>query len=258
MQGVELKELTKCNEMLTNHVIDYHVQKTIVLLSKYYILKGMSDKEIYNEISQFISQSIADYNKVTWKKIIEDGIANARKIKSINLKDIHEIIITKTEWQNIRNIGKLLKEKDIELSSKDIENVERIAFIMLVYCKILQAKKDDNTISDIYTSTSAILKESRLFGTTKNYKYFYYLYQIGYVIPSSNSNSNHRELKYLAVEDEPLIRITEFENYSVYTYYKEQKEKDAGKVVFYEICQNCHKRFKRKSNCQLYCQSCRK
>lgn len=235
MRGVKLIESDKLNEALSGNMTDKPLVK-IRLLAKYYYGKGMDKEEVFYEINNMMNKYYIMYEPSKWRKIINDICNQVKKSENYNIIDIKKIPITIGEWDNI-----------VALDNKQLE---KVAFAMLVYCKINKIR-NPNSENIIYTSVWDILGEAGITSKEDNLSLLYNLIQNKYIEKGKACDSNALKINYIDEDSDIKFYITNFTKIS--TYYNEYKNNKK-----YTECVVCGKRIVMKSNSIKYCTKCSK
>ena len=166
MRGVILKETEILKDAL-NGIIDKKPMSTLRVLTKYYLGNGITKEEIEVELDTYMKEYYKGYKPSKWKDLINQLVKSVSNYNSYAMCDVDSIYVTENEWFSI-----------ISLNNKQLE---KLAFILLVYCKINKIKNPDcdNKINQNLTD---ILTESGIRMTDENKLLLNYLYKINYIL----------------------------------------------------------------------------
>ena len=237
MRGVILKETDILKNAL-NGEMEKKPMTTLRVLAKYYFNNGDTKGEVEDKLNKYMKENYKSYSPSKWKDLINQLVKSVEKYKTYKMIDVDEVNITENEWFNI-----------IALNDKQLE---KLAFILLVYCKINKIKnptcdnKINNTFSDIFRECGfRITDETKLLLNS--------LYKLNYISIGMSCNSTSIKINYIE-ENENNIKFTIDEFSKVISYYEEHKN---GKK--YVRCQECNKRVEQKSKKPVkYCKECAK
>ena len=236
MRGVILKETDILKNAL-NGEMEKKPMSTLRILAKYYFNNGDTKEEVEDKLNKYMKVNYKSYSPSKWKDLLNQLVKSVEKYKNYKMIDVDKVNITENEWFSI-----------IALNNKQLE---KLAFILLVYCKINKIKnptcdnKINNTFSDIFRECGfRVTNETKLL--------FNELYKLNYISIGLSCNSTSIKINYIE-ENENNIKFTidNFEN--VITYYEEYKN---GKK--YIECECCKKRIISKTKPKKYCLKCAK
>ena len=236
MRGVILKETDILKNAL-NGEMEKKPMTTLRVLAKYYFGNGDSKEAIGDKLNKYMKENYKGYTPSKWKDLISQLVKSVEKYKTYKMVDVDEVNITENEWFNI-----------IALNNKQLE---KLAFILLVYCKINKIKNPtcDNKINNTFTD---IFKECGFRVTDETKLLLNSLYKLNYISIGMSCNSTSIKINYIEEnEDNIKFTIDNFEN--VITYYEEHKN---GKK--YTECECCRKRIISRTKPKKYCPKCLK
>lgn len=240
MRGVILKETDILKNAL-NGEMEKKPMSTLRILAKYYFNNGDTKEEVEDKLNKYMKVNYKSYSPSKWKDLLNQLVKSVEKYKNYKMIDVDEVNITENEWFSIT----VLNNKQLE----------KLAFILLVYCKINKIKNPacDNKINNTFTD---ILKEASVGSKLDNMQQrllFNELYKLNYISIGMSCNSTSIKINYIE-ENEDNIKFTIDEFSRVITYYEEYKN---GKM--YVRCQECNKRVEQKSKKPVkYCKECAK
>ena len=240
MRGVILKETDILKNAL-NGEMESKPMTTLRILTKYYFGNGDSKEVIEDKLNKYMKVNYKSYSPSKWKDLINQLVKSVEKYKTYKMIDVDEVNITENEWFSITSLNN--------------KQLEKLAFILLVYCKINKIKNPtcDNKINNTFTD---ILKEASVGSKLDNMQQrllFNELYKLNYISIGMSCNSTSIRINYIE-ENEDNIKFTIDEFSRVITYYEEYKN---GKA--YVRCQECNKRVEQKSKKPVkYCKECAK
>lgn len=242
MRGVILNELDLLNKIIDKDNPYIDEKKPIMclrILCKYYLKEGCDKDVILNNLNEYMKNNYVGYNENNWYSKIKGLVKMVSKYNNYNSVNVDNITITEEEWNKI-----------IELNDNQLE---RVAFILLVYQKINKIK-NPNSSGWISQTMTDIFKESTI--TTDKItkgKMLHKLYSLGYIEQKHTCDATEIKLNYIYYDSDVKININNFNN--VISYYYEYRNNERWKE-----CKICGKRFKLKTNNspQKYCNICSK
>ena len=237
MRGVILKETDILKNAL-NGEMEKKPMSTLRILAKYYFNNGDTKGEVEDKLNKYMKENYKSYSPSKWKDLINQLVKSVEKYKTYKMIDVDEVNITENEWFSITSLNN--------------KQLEKLAFILLVYCKINKIKNPtcDNKINNTF---SDIFKECGFRATDETKLLLNSLYKLNYISIGMSCNSTSIRINYIE-ENEDNIKFTIDEFSRVITYYEEYKN---GKA--YVRCQECNKRVEQKSKKPVkYCKECAK
>ena len=236
MRGVILKETDILKNAL-NGEMEKKPMSTLRILAKYYFNNGDTKGEVEDKLNKYMKENYKSYSPSKWKDLINQLVKSVEKYKTYKMIDVDEVNITENEWFSITSLNN--------------KQLEKLAFILLVYCKINKIKNPtcDNKINNTF---SDIFKECGFRATDETKLLLNSLYKLNYISIGMSCNSTSIRINYIE-ENENNVKFTidNFEN--VITYYEEYKN---GKK--YIECECCKKRVIQKTHNVKYCPKCAK
>ena len=236
MRGVILKETDILKNAL-NGEMESKPMTTLRVLAKYYFNNGDTKEEVEDKLNKYMKENYKSYSPSKWKDLISQLVKSVEKYKTYKMIDVDEVNITENEWFSI-----------IALNDKQLE---KLVFILLVYCKINKIKNPtcDNKINNTFTD---IFRECGFRVTNETKLLLNELYKLNYISIGLSCNSTSIRINYVEEnEDNIKFTIDNFEN--VITYYEEYKN---GKK--YIECECCKKRVMKKTHNVKCCPKCAK
>ena len=172
-------EKAYAEQCLAKTVIDRKPTRTLTILIKYFKNMGLTNEEIYNELVDHMTDAYGGFTEDDWRDKILDLIAIYTTEEHV-LLDINAIHITESEMARIEEANN--------------EVLERILFVMLVYCKVKQAMRnhDSNWITEDMKEICGEAKVAR--SMEKQAELFRQLMQMGYFNMSRKIGSLSKEL----------------------------------------------------------------
>ena len=219
MRGVILKETEILKEAL-NGIIDKKPMSTLRVLTKYYLGNGITKEEIEVKLDTYMKEYYKGYKPSKWKDLINQLVKSVSNYNSYAMCDVDSIYVTENEWFSI-----------ISLNNKQLE---KLAFILLVYCKINKIKNPDCD-NKINQKLSDLLTEAGLQRTDESKLLLNKLYSLGFISIGLSCNSTSIKLNY--IEDDGKIKIIIDNFINVVSYYDEYKNNKK-----YIACECCKKR----------------
>ena len=236
MRGVILKETDILKNAL-NGEMEKKPMSTLRILAKYYFNNGDTKEEVEDKLNKYMKGNYRSYSPSKWKDLISQLVKSVEKYKTYKMIDVDEVNITENEWFSITALNN--------------KQLEKLAFILLVYCKINKIKNPtcDNKINNTFTD---IFRECGFRATNETKLLLNELYKLNYISIGLSCNSTSIKINYIEEnEDNIKFTIDNFEN--VITYYEEYKN---GKT--YIECECCKKRVIQKTHNVKYCPKCKK
>ena len=230
----EMKIAKKAIE--TGYIDDKKPSSTIKILIKYYRDEGMDKEQIRNQIENFMVKNYKDYNSSNWQDSL-DRLVKIYFKDSFKLVIIKDIKITKNELDRISNLDNL--------------KLEKLAFTLLVYAKILNQINDSNN-NWVNGSNNVITKDADIKETGKSQKLlFKQLKDLEYIKYARMVNKTSMQVMYIdeKIDDESeiVIELTDFRDFIL--RYLEWK----GENI--KFCE-CGRPFKVVNNKIKYCKEC--
>lgn len=238
MRGVILNELDILNNILENDYIDNKKPLSCLrILCKHYFKEGVDKEKILEKLDKYMSKNYNGYNEDNWYGKLKGLIKTVQRYNNFEIINVNEISITEYEWNKI-----------LELNDKQLE---RIAFILLVYQKINQIK-NPNSNGWINQNITDIFKESTVtIDKINKFKMLHKLYELKYIIQKNTCDATEIKLNYINNSSDNKIIINNFNN--VISYYYEYRNNERWKD-----CKMCGKRFRLKNKTfnSLFCKKC--
>ena len=236
MRGVILKETDILKNAL-NGEMESKPMTTLRILTKYYFGNGDSKEVIEDKLNKYMKVNYKSYSPSKWKDLINQLVKSVEKYKTYKMIDVDEVNITENEWFSITSLNN--------------KQLEKLAFILLVYCKINKIKNPtcDNKINNTFTD---IFEECGFRMTNEIKLLLNELYKLNYISIGLSCNSTSIKINYIE-ENENNIKFTIDNFKNVITYYEEYKN---GKK--YIECECCKKRIISKTKPKKYCPKCAK
>jgi len=208
---------------------------TICILIKHYHKEGMTKSQIRDVIELFMSKNYKDFNSVKWQKKLDKEVNRFSQDK-YTLKKVDNIKISENELQYIKRIDNI--------------KLERLAFTLLVYCKIANTINPDNN-NWVRKSSSELFKASKITERTIEQQLtLKKLSDLGAIEFAKTVDSESIQVNFVEEEFIPVIIISDMREF-VLEYLKWKGDK-IGK------CIECNKLFKQTTNIKKYCKSCSK
>lgn len=226
--------------VLKNGFTDNHIFNDARILALYYRdVLGYKPKKRAEELYEFFSKNIPDFNEVLFYKLINKAL-NIAKNKKKKLIDIDYIPIYKSEIEYIKN-----------LSLED--NIKKVLLACLVKIKI------NKRISEILTeetyegyflsknlSDNDILKISNVTKSKKKLNIFYILESEGYITTYYSGSTRMNIFYDIPVDEtEVALQIKDYNNIGYYYDYY------IGKNI--KFCEICGMPFRPKAKNGKYC-----
>lgn len=232
--SIVLDEHKWAEQMIEQHTLGKKPFETLTRVSRYYLDKGKSKKEVRNIMDSFLIQCDPTASIPKWSGIIDNAMSLASKYEAVSAKYIS------------------VSDKEIEkIKSLSGKQLQRLAFTLLCLAKywdIISRSKDhwvnskDSEIMQLANINTSIKRQSAM---------YYTLNELGMIRFSRKVDNTN--VRVCFIEDgETVIRVSDFRNLG-YQYLKYLGEP-------YFECANCgivtkynDPRNRRK---QKYCKSC--
>lgn len=233
MRGIILKESEILDKALKGE-IDKKTMFTLRVLTKFYFMEGNSKEQIEIKLNEYMKRYYSGYKPSKWKDILNQLVKSVSKLDTYELQDVDSVSITVNEWNSILKLEK--------------KQLQKLAFILLVYCKINNEKNKDSK-NRVNQNISDILTEVGLQRTNGSKLLFTELKKLGYIDTSLVCDSTTITIKYCDYNSKTKFVIDNFIN--VISYYDEYTNNKK-----YISCEVCKKRVIQKANNFKYCNKC--
>ena len=245
MLGLILNETEIVNKTLIGGLdLPSKPSKVIRMIIKNMIINNNSDNDIKELVSKLLEKNYGkNYNKTYWNKYIDSTIKSLKK-KENKMIDVDKVNIYKEELETIKSLNNI--------------RLEKLAFILLVYCKI--NKQVNPLINDkINISLYNILMESLIKRDNNGKLLLNELYKKEFIHQGNSCDGTAIQILYVRNEGEIEFIIDDLRDYQPITWYLEYRQ-----GIKYKKCKRCSKRFEVKINGksnnvkQVNCFSCAK
>lgn len=230
-------ETASVEAIMKDGIVDeVNINKTIKKLARYnYYVLGLGADDNYNEIVKYMNQNCTYFSEVGSYSDIKGCIRDASKSA---WKDIHEVIITKSELECIQSLNDIRYEK--------------IAFVLLADAKYDNAFKQ-KTLNLSYLSNSDLYRMARVTMPIKERSLFlHFLYTNNLVEVNINPTTTHKKLLYVDDNSEAALVLNE-SNYQELAFTYLNWKNGGG----YKECKSCGRLFRtKKQGNQVYCKQC--
>ena len=208
---------------------------TICILIKYHHKNGMDKHQIRDEIETFMSEHYKDFNSVKWQKKLDKDV-NKYSQDKYTLKKVQSVKVSENELQYIKKIGNI--------------KLERLAFVLLVYCKIANELNPENN-NWVRKSSSELFKSSKITERTIEQQLtIKRLADIGYVSFAKTVDSESIHIEFIDPLCDAEIEIVDMREFVLeYLGWKGDK---------IGVCEKCDKLFKQTVNNKKHCRECSK
>lgn len=193
-------------------------------LALYYVnLKKIDDEEAFNSIISYISNN---NNTFYYEQYLSDIKKCINKAKKYEIKNIENVVITKTEMDKIKSFNDIKKEK--------------IVFVLIALAKYFNALYGNNK-DCLFAKTSEIFKYARVVipASERDY-YLHFAYESGVLLPNFNIGSNMQLVGVVSHDNnDPVVLVLDEYDYQelAYAYLN---YKNGG----YKRCKRCMRWFK--------------
>lgn len=239
MLGLILNETEIVNKTIEGSLkLPSKPSKVLRIIIKNMIINENSDDDIKELIENLLKREYGkNYNKTYWNKYIKSTIKSLKKINN-KMIDINSINIYKEELEKIKSL------KDIRL--------EKLAFALLVYCKINNIVNPllDNKIN---IQLGYIIKESLIKRDNDSKILLNELYKKNFINQGNSCDTTSIQILYSKKEGEVEFIIDDLRDFQPITWYLEYRQ-----GIKYKKCQCCGKRFEVKGNNNSFCNDCSK
>jgi hypothetical protein len=221
----------------TGYIDNKKPTNTIRLLIKYYHSKGMIKEQIRSQIEDFMKKNYDEFNSSNWQNTLDRMIRTYTKNdNNSKLIDIDNVNITINELNKIKELDNL--------------KLEKIAFVLLVYAKVLNKINEKNN-NWVNKSTNVIFPDTLLKDTGKERKLLINkLKELEYIEYSKKVDKISFKVMYLDENSDIRITINDFRDFVL--EYLKWKGDDIG------YCENCGKPIKITNNKVKNCKECAK
>lgn len=202
------------------------------LLVRYYIEKGMSKKEIIENVSNYYKKRIKSYKELS-NKLVISGIVERELKNKTPLINMTHVPVSSSEYGTIK-----------QLNNKTEERVLFSFLVLAKYLNIINLKNDNWTTKDTGKLFKSIAKVNM--NQVDQYLLLKKFKDMGLVEFAKGINTNIR-ITFIDNKDE-LIKVDSFVDLG--KFYT-----DIGKNKLVR-CQECDKLVKRESNSMKYCKPC--
>ena len=239
MLGLILNETEIVNKTIEGSLkLPSKPSKVLRIIIKNMIINENSDDDIKELIENLLKREYGkNYNKTYWNKYIDSTIKSLKK-KENKMIDVDKVNIYKEELEIIKSLN------DIRL--------EKLAFILLVYCKI---NKQVNPLinNKINIPLYNILMESLIKRDNNGKLLLNELYKKEFIHQGNSCDGTAIQILYVRNEGEIELIIDDLRDYQPITWYLEYRQ-----GIKYKKCEKCSKRFEIKGKNNRYCNYCSK
>ena len=239
MLGLILNETEIVNKTIEGSLkLPSKPSKVLRIIIKNMIINENSDDDIKELIENLLKREYGkNYNKTYWNKYIDSTIKSLKK-KENKMIDVDKVNIYKEELETIKSLNNI--------------RLEKLAFILLVYCKI---NKQVNPLinNKINIPLYNILMESLIKRDNDSKLLLNELYKKEFIHQGNSCDGTAIQILYVRNEGEIEFIIDDLRDYQPITWYLEYRQ-----GVKYKKCEKCGKRFEVKSNNKVKCNECQK
>lgn len=231
-----LNEKKFLDRALKQGVVGKKPTVTLIILAKHYLSIGQNKKQVFSSIDNFMSKNHKGYVLTRWQKHINKVINNVYKRKNYDLLQIDSVNVCKNELDVVASINN--------------PDLERLAFVLLVYAKIFNKMfgKERNWVN---ASIKEIAEDTRLGISDVDCALMIHdLYNAGLVRPSKVVDSTDVKVLFADSQGDIEIEITDFDN--IVLYYRKHIGDSIGN------CEVCGNLIELTSSTKKYCEDCRK
>lgn len=218
----KFNEKAAIEQMIKNkHVDENNVTNTIYTLAKYnYHVLGLSDKDNYNAVLEYILDNTEMLFEEAIYKDIDSCIKSAKKHK---MAYVEEVCITASELETIKALNDIKKE--------------RIMFVILAVAKYNNALHHKG-LNGAFLNLTEIFRLSRCTGVAAADRpvFMQFAYDLGLIERHTNPDSILRKLTFIDDEDEVVMRLNQSDYLDLANTYMAYK-----KPRKYRRCLTCGK-----------------
>ena len=224
MLGLILNETEIVNKTLIGGLdLPSKPSKVIRMIIKNMIINNNSDNDIKELVSKLLEKNYGkNYNKNYWNKYIDSTVKSLKK-KENKMIDIDKVNIYKEELETIKSLNNI--------------RLEKLAFILLVYCKI---NKQVNPLinNKINIPLTNIINESCINKNSNSKFLLNELYKKDFIKQGNSCDGTAIQILYIRNEGEIEFTIDDLRDYQPITWYLEYRQ-----GIKYKKCEKCGKRF---------------
>jgi hypothetical protein len=234
---VVLNEQELIDQSLLNKTFDENNYGTILrVLAKHYFSIGMDQQQVKDTLVSHIRVRVKQYIHKEWNNRIDYAVKSVKKY-GYELVDIREVIITMSELTTLKSIND--------------NDLEKIAFVYLIYGKIFnQIKKtNDNWVNIKIKEVLVDAKINKGYKSTREQqRALRILNELGILRSSRKVDNTSERVCFIDEASEPVIKISDFRDYVL--EYLKWKGENVGS------CESCFKLIQVQSNRKKYCNIC--
>ena len=167
------------------------VMKELRLIVQYYLSKGCSKEETVELVVQFMSDVNGNDSGEKWRRRIESTVKDIISKQDYKLRDIEEIHITNSELETIKSL--------------DDDKLRRYAFGLLVYCKVINYKKDSLWVELDKTTVFCRDIKVKLPNMEAREKMFKALQDSGLTVTSRKAGSLSLQVLFINKKEENIV-----------------------------------------------------
>lgn len=233
---IVLDEKAVTEEILNTGKIYENIYMTVKLLIKYwYIEEGLRKKRITEKLNEFLEENYQGFNQAKYESTIEKEI-NTYIRKKYPFAKVESINITKSELKYIQGLESI--------------TLEKVAFSLLVYCKIMNQINPNNN-NKVNGDLKELFKDAKVVGSNeKKYMYIHKIQEYGGIYSTKKIKKQSIRIDFIDEESEVEIVISDFREF-ILEYLKWRGEDIIE-------CEVCGKRVEQSINNKKYCDACAK
>lgn len=235
---IKFNERSAIEAMRNSGFVDENnIKKTIYDLAKYnFHVKGLDDKQNYKDILKYITEHCPNIIEAGIYKDIDECIRNAKKR---DFRMVHEVCITQSELDFIKQLGDIKQEK--------------AAFVMLAVAKYYNALKNTDYDSAFMTHTD-ICKMARItISKDERAIFMQFAYDKNVLYRHTYASSIVKKLTFISHDDSDPVVLRLKENdyddlaYTYLAYLTPHK---------FRRCVSCGRWIRRDSKDRRICKNC--
>jgi hypothetical protein len=198
MMDIILDELQLAKQSLETGYISKKPTDTIKILIKYYYSIGMNKGQIRDEIELFMSKNYPDFNSAKWQDILDRLVKKYARDK-YSLIRVERINITESELEYIK--------------AMDNSKLEKLSFVLLVFCKIYNKINDKNN-NWVNKESKELFKHAKITEKVENQQLtINKLVNMGAVGIANKVDSVNIQVKYVNNNSDTIIVLSDFRDF---------------------------------------------
>lgn len=226
-------EFRYAQKLLNGTVKEKNLFKALVVLTKYYYFENkLSETEVKSRLLDYVEK----VEGVIPDKDL-DIILSSNTSDKVHINNLDFILITNTEWETIRELGRTERER-------------KLLFTLLCMYKVkVGLGYEDNGLLKIeYTKLNSMAHTT--FTASERENVFAYFIECGLIELGMGQLAKRVKINYCYHDDKPMIKIDDFESFHIYYDFL----KKGGRLV---NCKHCGRLILAKPKAPTkYCKEC--